>query len=268
METIIFDGKKFAQEKLEKLKEKVSKLGLKGKLVSIIAGEGERNLVYAKLKQEAAKKIGLTIEIKDLGEGLSYEEVKKEIEKLNKDADVAGIMLQLPLADNLKDKTSTLIHLIKPEKDLDGMRDDSCYLAPVVRGVMEIIKISGLKNSSNPKIVVLGAKGFVGKKIVRELMRNKFSPYGLDLENKDLGKETVKADLLVTTCSCPGIITGEMIKKGAVIIDVSSPKGDVKTEEIIGKAGFVSPVPGGVGPMTISYLLENLVEKLEGNLVQ
>ncbi len=268
MKTIIFDGKKFAQEKLEKLQEKVSRLGLRGKLVSIVAGKNERNLVYAKLKQEAAKKIGLMVEIKDLGENTSYEEVEKEIKKLNSEKDVEGIMLQLPLADNLKNKTSSLIHLIKPEKDIDGMRDDSSYLAPVVRAVMEVIKVSGLKVSNSPYIIVLGSEGFVGKKIIKELKRIGFFPKGLDVETKNLGKETIKADLLITACSCPGIITKEMIKNGAIVIDVSSPQGDVKTEEMIGRVNFISPVPGGVGPMTISCLLENLVEKLEGNLVQ
>jgi methylenetetrahydrofolate dehydrogenase (NADP+)/methenyltetrahydrofolate cyclohydrolase len=268
MKTIIFDGKKAANQKLEELKERVLKFGLKGKLASIIAGKSERNLVYAKLKEEAAKKIGLIIEIKDLGENVSCEEVGNLIQNLNEDNNVAGIMLQLPLIDNLKSKTSTLIHLVKPEKDIDGMRDDSCYLAPVVRGVMEIIKVSGAKIASNPYVIVLGGKGFVGKKIIKELIREGLSPNGLDVETKDLGKETIKADLLITSCHQPGIITGKMIKRGAVVIDVSSPKGDVKTEEVIGKASFISPVPGGVGPMTISCLLENLVEKLEGNLIQ
>lgn len=268
METIIFDGKKIANQKLKELKERVSKIKLKGKLVSIIAGKNERNLVYAKLKKEAAQKIGLAIEIKDLGEKTSYKEIKELIQNLNENKDVAGIMLQLPLSDSLKSKTFMLIHLIQPEKDLDGMRDDSCYLAPVIKGVMEIVKISGLKSSYNIKVVVLGSKGFVGKKIVKELVRNNFSPQGLDLETKDLRKETIKADLLITACNQPGIVTKEMVKKGAVVIDVSSPKGDVKTKELIGEAGFVSPVPGGVGPMTIACLLENLVEKLEGNLIQ
>jgi methylenetetrahydrofolate dehydrogenase (NADP+)/methenyltetrahydrofolate cyclohydrolase len=268
MKTIIFDGNKFVQGKIKKLKERVKKLKNKGKLVSLVVGKNERNLVYAKLKQKKAEEIGLKVEIKDLGENASYEEIKEEIEKLNEDSKVSGIMLQLPLTDSLKDKTSSLIHLIKEEKDIDGMRDDSCYLAPVVRAVMEIIKVSGLKISNNPYVVVLGSNGFVGKKLMKELVRKKFSPKGLDIAIKNLKKETLETDLLITTCHQPGIIGGEMVKEGAVIIDVSSPKGDVQVDEVIGKVKFISPVPGGVGPLTVFYLLENLVEKLEWNLLQ
>ena len=291
--TVIFDGKAFAEKKLEVLKNKVfdlRKRGVTPKLVSILVGDDPASHLYVNLKKKAAERVGAELDVRSLSaqagmmSDVGKEEIVQLIKSLNKDQNINGIMIQLPLPKSfsIKDRDE-IINSINKEKDVDGLREDSLYLTPTVKAVLEVIKeasalplrvrplrVKRLSESVTYKVVVVGARGFEGRKIFKALKEMPFLPSGMgyevkgvDKKTQDLKLKTRRADILISVTGSPGIIDGDCIKQGAVVIDVGSPKGDVRTEEIKGKASFISPVPGGVGPVTISCLLENLTEAVK-----
>lgn len=274
----IFDGKTFANKKLELLSYQVSKLkkkGIKPKLVSILVGEDPASLLYLNLKKKAAKRVGADVEIIYLQNNTGTKELKKKIERFNKNNEVNGIMIQLPLPENFTKKDrDEIINTIDFKKDVDGLRENSPFLTPVVKAVLEALK-EGISYFVPPpckdsplKVVVVGARGFEGSKIFKVLKEMGYDVQGADRNTFKLERETRRADVLISATGSPGIIRGDMVKAGAIVIDVGSPKGDVVTEEVLKKASFISPVPGGIGPVTISCLLENLVESSQnGTLI-
>ncbi len=261
-----FDGKKLAKEKLEVLKKRVSELKkrkVKLKLISILIGDNPSGKLYLKLKKDASGSIGTNLEIKRYGQGVSVEKIISEIKRLNSDHFVHGIMVQLPLPPkfSLEDKEK-IINAIDFKKDVDGLREKSFYLTPVVKAVIETVKEADffLPVGREIKVVVVGAKGFEGRKIFNVFKEMGYKVVGVDKETSNLKEKTLDADILISVTGSPGIIGKDAVKEGAVVIDVGYPKGDVVTEEVSLKASFISPVPGGVGPVTIACLLENLVD--------
>jgi methylenetetrahydrofolate dehydrogenase (NADP+)/methenyltetrahydrofolate cyclohydrolase len=266
--TTYFDGKRVASEKLEALKIEVEKLKQKGvtpKLVSIMVGEDEGSELYLSLKKRAAEEVGVELEIKKLASKTSMNRFIEVIENLNEDRSIQGIMIQLPLPKNFRNKTKDLINEIDPKKDVDGMRRDSEFLAPVV-GAVEFVFVGCeeyIHHNDLPfKVVVVGGQGFVGRKIIKRLFEYNsriYRPVSVDIKTKDWQKKVKEADVLISATGSTGLIKKSMVKDIPVLIDVGSPKGDIE-RQAYDEAYFVSPVPGGVGPMTIYYLLENLVE--------
>ncbi len=266
---IVFDGKKFAAQKESQLKHKVKSLkneGITPRLVSILVGNDRASELYTSLKKKAVERIGAIMEIKSFPSSVSVEQLSQYIGSLNSDISVHGIMIQMPLPTNLEINTEDLINTIQPNKDVDGMREDGLFLPATVKSVIEIVSLGEeyIKSDNYPyKFVVVGAKGFVGKRLVRYLLndfrRNTFLVVGLDLETADLKEETKEADILVSATGKSKLIKADMVKRGAIVIDVGAPLGDIDFTEVSKKAGFITPVPGGVGPVTISSLLENLV---------
>lgn len=267
METTIFNGKEFAGEKEKSLK----KGGITPKLVSILIGDNPGSKFYLSLKKKAAERIGAELQVINLSSSTSSEKIIQTIQKYNKDKKIHGIMVQLPFPKNFTwDERQEVINSISPHKDVDGMREDSPFVAPVVKAVLQSIEEARLRVASArqaKKVVVVGSKGFVGKKIMKELRTMNYELYGYDIDTKNLGKELLKADIIVSAAGVPDLIKGNMVKDGAVVIDVGSPKGDVAFDEISKKAAFITPVPGGIGPVTIACLLENLLIAAE-NLVK
>ena len=241
---IIFDGRTFAAKKEEELKEKVSTLRQRGivpRLASILVGDDPASKLYVGLKKKAAERVGIEVEVIDSTD---------EIERLNKDEGVKGIMIQMPLPDGLEDRTESIINSINPDKDVDGLRSDSKFLHPTSKAVIDILKEAEGQLKVKPKSAcVVGGRGMVGAPLVKELKR-----LGYELTEK-----REEADILVSCTGTPNLIEPDMVKKGAIVIDVGSPKGDVEFEDVSKKASFITPVPGGVGPVTISCLLENLI---------
>ncbi|MCH7730184.1 bifunctional 5,10-methylenetetrahydrofolate dehydrogenase/5,10-methenyltetrahydrofolate cyclohydrolase [Patescibacteria group bacterium] len=266
--SIIFDGALHALEKEEQLKKEIQRLKEKGvtpKLVSIVVGDIGGGKFYQNLKKKAAERIGAVIEIRYFGKEIKLVELRKLIKKLNEEKNVHGVMIQLPLPENFsKVDRGRIVQLIKKEKDVDGMRDDGPFLAPVVKAVIEATKGAPPLKVEPYKVVVVGAKGFIGKKIVKALKDMGYEVKGVDIETKDLAKKTKSADILISTTGHEGLIKGGMIRQGAVVIDVGAPKGDVDFNEVSKKASLITPVPGGIGPLNISFLLENLVEAATG----
>jgi methylenetetrahydrofolate dehydrogenase (NADP+)/methenyltetrahydrofolate cyclohydrolase len=296
MRAHIFDGKRAATEKETSLKKEIADLKKKGitpKLVSILVGRNYASKLFLSLKKKAAKRVSVKLEIKKLSASKSVSQLVKLIKDLNQNDNVHGIMVQLPLPQNFSSTDrKKVISAIAPEKDVDGMRDDSQYLAPVVKAVLMTIReasnyIVRPPLRGNPyKVVVVGAEGFVGAKIVKVLKEMPCLPAGrgyevkgVDINTKDpvkprqgrgngasLKQKTKSADILISATGQVGLIKGDMIKQGAVVVDAGAPRGDVLFEDVVNKASFIIPVPGGIGPVTIACLLENLVEAAKASL--
>lgn len=257
---IIFDGKKFANEKEEILKTKVSTLKIKPKLISILVGNDKASSLYSALKQNAAKRIGLGFEIKKLSQDTSAEEIINLIKKLNTDKKVNGIMVQLPLPKALKTKTQKILNTIDSKKDVDGLTKNSPYTPAAVKAVSEIINFA-IKPLPyiGKKAAVVGAKGSVGKNVVGEIKKLGFKVTECDKDTRDLYAKLHEVDLIVSATGEPQLIKSQMLKEGVIAIDVGAPVGDFDFESVKRVSSFLTPVPGGVGPVTVVSLLENLV---------
>lgn len=276
--THIFDGKAFAQQKKVELEKKVKEIRSQGiipTLVSILVGDDPASVLYVNHKKKAAEEIGAELEIMRFEKEVEIEELIQKIGNLNNDPRVHGIMIQLPLPGNLKDKTKAIIDTINPVKDVDGMRDDSPFFAPVVKAVLEILEFALTKAGEDIKpfgkkvnLAIVGSHGFVGGKLIQVNFQKLFGGAlpgltlhvaGQDVKDKEkLTQATITSDIIISATGSVNLITSDMIQKGCVLIDVGAPKGDI-VKEAYQKAGFVSPVPGGVGPMTVACLLENLL---------
>ena len=251
MDTKLFDGKAFAQKIEAELKQK----GVSAKLVSILMGDNPASVLFLSLKQKAAERVGAVLEIKKFEVNTLQEEIIHFIEVLNSDNSVKGIMIQLPLPSGFD--REKIIGSISPEKDIDGMRDDSHFTAPVVMAIWAAITDSKIELK---EATIVGANGFVGKKLTAFLKEKGFRVTAVDIDSVDFEKAVKQASLLISATGSSGLIKGSLIKGGAVVIDVGSPKGDVERASVERVASFLSPVPGGVGPLTIAYLMANLLQ--------
>jgi len=273
METIIFNGRAFADEKEKELKKKVEKIKKKGitpKLVAIVIGNYPASEMYVNMKKRVAARVGCNLMIVKLSKNTSTMNNKlrlrviRLIREINLDKSIHGIMLQLPLPENFsKEDRDKIIKSIAKEKDVDGMRDDSPYLSPVVKAVIYALKDASTMlplRDNLCKVIVVGYTGFEGKKIHRTLKEMNYDVVGVDIKTPDLKVNTLSADILISVTGVRNLIEKSMVKKGCVLIDVGAPDGDID-RGAYEKASFVSPVPGGIGPVTIISLLENLVFK-------
>ena len=268
--TMIVDGNSLALEKEVQLKEKVSQLKEKGvivKLAVIVMSDDEAGELYSKLKQEAAKRIGIEFE-KEVVNEVESDKLVKLIGRYNQDDGVQGIMVQRPGVSwgkkhGMKRKEfeiwwEKLVQAIKLEKDVDGLRSNSEFLLAAVKAVKMVLD----KNKVNKgKMVIVGSKGLMGRELIKYFSTKEFEVKGIDVED-DLEKEAVKADILISATGKRNLIQEKMVKNQAVVIDMGWPKGDVKFDEVKNKTKVITPVPGGIGPLTVVSLLENLVESL------
>ncbi|MFI5240905.1 MAG: bifunctional 5,10-methylenetetrahydrofolate dehydrogenase/5,10-methenyltetrahydrofolate cyclohydrolase [Microgenomates group bacterium] len=259
----IFDGRAYAVKKEKELKKTISKLKLEGKipnLASILIGDSPASRLYVGLKKKAAQRVGAELDIYFLPEKVKIEEIMLLIDTLNEDSFVKGIMIQLPLPGSLELHREEIIGAIDPNKDVDGLKKDSKFLHPTSKAVAQILDEA--KNEVEvkiKKICVVGSTGMVGAPLIKELKREGYDVVGCNHSTKSLAQETLKADAVISATGITNLIKGDMVKGGAVVIDVGSPKGDVDFSEVSKTASFITPVPGGVGPMTVTCLLENLV---------
>jgi len=278
---IVFDGKKLAAKKEKVLAKKVADLkkttGITPKLVAVMIGENEASKIYLQKKAEAAQRVGIKMEIFKLNE---VEELIKLIREKNKDKKTHGIMIQLPMEmqnskcksqnENLKFK---ILSAIDPLKDVDCLTPENFgllamgeprFLPATVKAIMEIIHDSCFMIHAS-RVVIVGASNIVGKPLALHLSNLGATITICRSKTKNLEKYTRQADLLVSATGVPKLIKKDMVKKGAVVIDVGSPVGDVDFENVSKIASFITPVPGGVGPLTVVCLLESVFQaaKLE-----
>ncbi|OGM14494.1 hypothetical protein A3A76_05845 [Candidatus Woesebacteria bacterium RIFCSPLOWO2_01_FULL_39_23] len=265
MGAYIFDGRAFAGKLLDMVAARVvglKKKGINPKLVSIIVGDDPASVLYVNLKKKAAERMGCGLLVVGCREETKTKEIVEKIKRFNTDNTVHGIMIQLPLPERLSiEDRDQIINSISKEKDVDGLKDDSNFIAPTAKAVLEIInlaiKVTPLKVRPC-KVVVIGAGGFEGRKIIRLLGKEKYHVIGL-VKGAERFEETIRtSDVVISVTGNPDLIRSDMVKEGVILIDVGSPKGDIE-KEAYQKASFVSPVPGGVGPVTIACLMENLV---------
>lgn len=274
MTATIMDGRALAKEIEEKLKletEAMKASGVGPTLATILVGDDPASAVYVSMKHKAAKRVGINSQSHRLPANASEGELSSLIEGLNSDPLVDGILLQLPLPPHLDERR--LVDKISPEKDVDGLTSSSCGklfygnsdLVPCTpRGVMEILHRYGIKIASS-NVVVINRSALVGKPLYHLFLAEDATVTTCHSKSKDLGSLTRSADILVTAVGRrPGfVLTSDMIREGAVVIDVAISRvgeklvGDVDFEDVSKKASYVTPVPGGVGPMTVVMLLRN-----------
>lgn len=259
MNTHIFNGKVLALEKESQLIDEVKRLNKSPKLVSLLIGNDKSSELFLSLKKKAAQRVGIELEIVDLSGDIEKEKIIKVISKLNKDNKVDGIMVQLPLPSTFStEDRDEIIDAIVKKKDVDGMRKDSPFLAPVIKAVVFALKEASvyITKKEEPIVLVVGSKGFVGKKLTKILKNLGYEVEGIDVDYKNLKAKIKQADILISATGQKGLVDISKIKMGVVIIDIGAPYGDIR-RSAYKKATFVSPVPGGIGPLTVYFLLEN-----------
>jgi methylenetetrahydrofolate dehydrogenase (NADP+) / methenyltetrahydrofolate cyclohydrolase len=260
---MILDGKKTAEKKFQILKKKVSKLKKKPVLVIIQVGNNKESNIYIKKKIEFGKSLGVGVENYQLKSSVSFDFIKKLIGDFNNDTDIKGIIVQLPLPQKL-DKQK-ILDLIDHKKDVDGLTSNTKFLGATPRGIFTLLKEYKIL-IKNKVAAVIGDSDLVGKPVAKEFARLGAKVVVCNIKTKNIKKETIKADILVSAVGKPNLIKKDMVKKGAVVIDVGTTfvkgklNGDVDFDVVSKIAKAITPVPGGVGPMTVVSLFENLLE--------
>ena len=276
----ILDGKQIAKEYRQRLKNQVNDLkeyGFTPKLSVILVGNDGASQSYVKSKKKAAEKIGMISEIIHLDESTSEEVVLSELNRLNNDDTVSGILVQVPLPKQVSEQK--VLEAINPEKDVDGFHpinigklyiDEQTFVPCTPLGIMEILKHADI-NLEGKNAVVIGRSHIVGQPVSKLLLQANATVTILHSRTKNMNAHLKQADVIVSAVGQPGLVTKENVKKGAVIIDVGNTpdengklKGDVAYDEVKEIASAITPVPGGVGPLTITMVLNNtlLAEKL------
>ena len=258
----IIDGKAIAAKIRQKLKERIEKESLTPCLVVVLVGNNPASKIYVKMKQRACEEVGIRSDTITFPEDATQEDVVKLVEEFNKDQKVHGILVQLPLPKHINEQE--VLERIAPEKDVDGLTEANMGklliggggLVPCTpRGVMKLIESTGVELEGKQAVVV-GRSNLVGKPVSLLLQRKNCTVTMCHSRSKPLGDYTKQADILVVAVGKPKLVTADMVKEGAIVIDVGVNRledgtlcGDVDFEGVKEKAGFITPVPGGVGPM-------------------
>ncbi len=282
----IISGTETAKAIREELKTEIEELKEKHDivpgLVTILVGSDPASQVYVGAKERTCKNLGMYSERYDLPKDATEEEVLGLVEKCNKDDKINGILVQLPLPKHINE--TKVLYAIDPEKDVDGfhpvnvgkmMLGEDCYLPCTPHGMLELLERNGIE-TSGAECVILGRSNIVGKPIANLMLQKR--PAGnatvtiCHTRTKDTDFHTKRADILIAAVGVPNLIKADQIKEGVVILDVGVNRigktaegkailaGDVDFESVKEKAGAITPVPGGVGPMTITMLMKNTVQ--------
>jgi methylenetetrahydrofolate dehydrogenase (NADP+)/methenyltetrahydrofolate cyclohydrolase len=274
----LLDGKKVAGHLLDSLQKEVEELkgrnNISPKLSVILVGENPASLSYIKQKRKACKKTGILWEQFDYDESITTEELIGKIEELNNRSDIHGILVQLPLPDHIYEPD--VIRAIEPGKDVDGFTAyniGKMFLSPEFEhlppctpaGVIRMLDFYDI-DVKGMDATVVGASNIVGKPLSAMLLNRKATVTTCHIDTKDLKNHTKNADLVAVAVGKPNLITEDMVKEGVILIDIGINRkedgkltGDADFEAISKKAEYITPVPGGAGPMTVACLMENTV---------
>lgn len=257
---MLFDGKAFAREIESRVKDGVAKLPKQPKIVSILVGEDPASELYTRLKKSAAERCGIDFEVIKLGVGSRTPEIVGEIQKAAIRAQ--GIMIQLPIPGLTRGKQGKLLQLIPLDKDVDGLRwEESGVMPATVRAILSILE--KIDTNWREKFVVVGGTGSIGRPLVHFLKsRHRVEAEVANSKTKDLASATRAAEVLISCVGKEGLITAEMVREGVISIDVGAPKGDM-TSDVYLKARIATPVPGGVGPVTVASLMQNVLDMVQ-----
>ncbi len=276
---LIIDGKKISKDIKDELKEKVAKLKQEGKtaaLAVIQVGEDPASSVYVNNKKKACEYIGIESLSFHFPETITEEELLDKIKELNEDEKVNGILVQLPLPKHIDE--DKVIKTITPEKDVDGFHPQSVgalsigqkgFVSCTPAGVIQLLKRSGIEIAGK-ECVVIGRSNIVGKPMALLLLRENGTVTIAHSKTANLKEVAKRADILVVAVGKPKMIDSSYVKEGAVVIDVGIHRnaenklcGDVDYDDVIDHVSAITPVPGGVGPMTIAMLMSNCVSSIE-----
>ena len=268
---MIIDGKKIAQEILSDLKKEVEKLDVKPTIAVVIVGENPSSKIYVNLKNKKATEIGMNSLVVEMPENTTQKELEIKIDELNNNPDINAILVQLPLPLHIN--TYEILKKISPIKDVDGFHPENIGklaigLKPYAqsctpKGVIRLLGAYGV-SLEGKNVVVIGRSNIVGKPLSLMLLALNATVTMAHSKTKNLPEITKRADIVISAVGSPKLVKKDWIKDKAVVIDVGISKnsegkieGDVDFEDMKDKASFITPVPGGVGPMTIAMLLEN-----------
>jgi len=274
----IIDGRTISAEICGSIKNRAELLRQKGIipcLAVILVGDNPASQVYVNLKGKKAQELGIAVKRYEFDSAFSESALIELVEKLNSDSEVHGILVQLPLPDHID--SQKVISVISPKKDVDGLHEYNAgallagrdgFIPCTPKGVAELVRRTGVETEGK-RCVVVGRSNLVGKPSALMMLRANATVTLCHSYTKNLGDITKEADILISAVGKANLITADMIKEGAVVIDVGqcrvdgSWRGDVDFENAIHKAAYITPVPGGVGPMTITMLMDNTVEAAE-----
>ncbi len=271
----LIDGKKRANEIFNDLKSEIKKLkeqDINPTLAIILVGSNPSSEIYVRNKMARCEEIGITALLKSYPEDVGTEELIEEIKSLNEDNQVHGILVQCPLPAPL-DETA-ILNTIDPQKDVDGftslnmgrlLSKQKSVLAATPRGIMDLLASQNIAVAGK-NVVIIGRSNIVGRPLAIALLNKDATVTIAHSKTQDLKKVTREADIIVVAVGQAQMITADYLKDGAVVIDVGINRvagkvvGDVDANSVAAKAAYLTPVPGGVGPMTVAMLLKNLVD--------
>lgn len=274
---MILDGKALSNKILDEISKEhdfmVKKNGRRAGLVVVIVGDDKASRVYVKNKRMTCEKVGFFTETIDFSSNISEEELLKEIERLNSDERFDGILVQLPLPKHIDELK--VLNAINPDKDVDGFHfnnigkmvvgDDTGFLSCTPYGIIQLFDEYNI-NVEGKDVVIIGRSNIVGKPMALLLIQKRATVQVCNTRTKDMREKLKNADIVISAAGVPNLIGKEDVKKGAVVIDVGINRvegkicGDVNFEELKDIASYITPVPGGVGPMTIASLMKNTLK--------
>ncbi|AFZ83610.1 methylenetetrahydrofolate dehydrogenase (NADP+) [Candidatus Kinetoplastibacterium blastocrithidii TCC012E] len=282
MDTKIIDGLALSKRIYDDLENRIKKLkniGTTPGLAVILVGESSASQIYVKNKVKACERVGVLSKQENYPENITESELLNHIHRLNEDNKINGILVQLPLPKHID--TNKVIEAIDHNKDVDGfnvinagllMTGNPLFCPCTPYGIMQILKNEKI-NIRGSEVVVVGASNIVGKPIAMLMLKEGATVTICNSKTKNLELHTKRADIIIAAVGKPGIINGSMIKYGATLIDVGINRnsenkicGDIDFPSVKNIAGYITPVPGGVGPMTIAMLLTNTVESSERSI--
>ena len=272
----IIDGKKIAEGIREEVRGEVLKLKEKGispALSVVLVGESPASLVYIKNKEKACLEAGIIFDLVKLPESATQEELIRKVAELNNDEKVQGILVQLPLPKQIDEQK--IVETIDPQKDVDGFHRENIgkmflgaegFLPGTPAGIVELLKKSQIEMAGK-RCVIVGRSNIVGKPLALLLLREDATVTICHSRTEKLAEICREADILISAVGKSGMIGEDFVKEGAVVIDVGinrdeegKLRGDIDFEKVLPKVSKITPVPGGVGPMTIAMLLKNVVK--------
>ena len=271
----IMDGKALSLKLKEQMKQRIEQLkqqGINPKLVVVLVGDNSASQVYVRNKHKSCGEVGIESEVITMPEQTSQQELLEVVERLNQDETVDGILVQLPLPKQIDEKT--VLRSILPEKDVDGFHPvnvgllsigDECFAPATPSGIIAMFQEYGI-NIAGKNCVVIGRSNIVGKPMAALLLKNNATVTICHSKTEDLASYTRRADVVIVATGRRHTLTADMVKEGAVVVDVGMNRneqgklcGDVDYEEVKEKASFITPVPGGVGPMTITSIFSKII---------
>ncbi|WP_104695606.1 bifunctional 5,10-methylenetetrahydrofolate dehydrogenase/5,10-methenyltetrahydrofolate cyclohydrolase [Helicobacter salomonis] len=279
---VLLNGQALAKHKEEILQEEVARLGMAPVLAVVLVGDNPASQLYVQMKARACARVGITCQIQRLGESTPQSELLEILRTLNHDSQVHGILVQLPLPAHMD--TREILEAIDPSKDVDGFHplnvgrvySDSLlrgFLPATAMGVMQLLEHYQVPIRGQD-VVIVGASNIIGKPLASLMLNAGASVSVCHILTKDLRMYTQKADIVCVGVGKPGLIGPDLLKEGAVVVDIGISKqgdkvvGDVDFEAVHHKVSYITPVPGGVGPMTISALLQNTLLAAQSSLLE